>query len=107
MTVEGGNGTVGRYLDEGFERGFRACNSGTNDGQRPQLKFTFLRNVCSRHQSCASVTRPAARIAARMISICAPHRHKLYRSASSTSASEGCGLRISKAFVVMIMPLRQ
>ena len=31
----------------------------------------------------------------------------LKRNASSTSCSVGCGLRVSNAFVVMIMPLRQ
>src|ERR1700694_820827 len=77
MTVEGRDRTVGRYLDEGLERTFPARDGRANDGQRSGLKFTMVWKIRRGHQSVASTTRPAARIAARMISMCAPHRHRL------------------------------
>src|SRR5450631_2689793 len=75
MTVEGRNRTVGRYLDKGLEQTFLARDGRPNDGQRSGPKFAMDWKIKRGHQSCASTTRLAARIAARMISICAPHRH--------------------------------
>ena len=76
MTVERSDRTVGRYFHEGFECTFPAGSSRTNHRERSGPKLTIVRRPW-RHQSCASARAPAARIAARMISICAPHRHKL------------------------------
>jgi hypothetical protein len=67
MPVVGGDRTLGRDLDKGLEACCRA--GGLHDGQRS------LRNL--HHQSRASASRPAARIAARMISTCAPQRQRL------------------------------
>ena len=72
MAVEGGDRAVGGDLDEGFETAF-ARRSRANDGQRSR----GMHRASGGHQSRASATWPAARIAARMISICAPQRHRL------------------------------
>src|SRR5580765_3935347 len=107
MAVICGNRSIGGDLDEGLEFDGLDGRGETDDRQRSLPPFTIPGRVRHCHQVPASAMWPAARIAARMISTCAPQRHKLYRSASSTSASEGCGLRISNALVLMIMPFRQ
>ncbi len=76
MTIESGDRAVSGYLDESFECALRARLGPTNHRQRSGPKSNIVRNLSRGHQSCASARRPAARIAARMISICAPHRHK-------------------------------
>ena len=49
----------------------------------------------------------AARSTARMIRLWVPHRQRLSASAARTSASWGCGLRLSRSAAAMIMPLAQ
>ena len=77
MTVEGSDRTVGRYPDEGLEGAFRACTGWTNHRQRAGPDAGIVGSAWRGHQSCASARRPAARIAARMISTCAPQRQRL------------------------------
>src|SRR6185436_9907464 len=49
----------------------------------------------------------AARRTARMIRLWVPQRQRLLTSAARTSASRGCGLRLSRSAAAMIMPLMQ
>ena len=76
MAVIGGDRSVGGDLDEGLELDGLDGRGGTNDGQRALRPFAILGRVGGRHHVCASTARPAARIAARMISICAPQRQR-------------------------------
>ena len=76
MAVIGGDRSVGGDPDEGLELDGLDGRGGTNDGQRALQPVRDPRSCRSRHHACASTTRPAARIAARMISICAPQRHR-------------------------------
>ncbi|MEH2614721.1 hypothetical protein V1293_007010 [Bradyrhizobium sp. AZCC 1693] len=76
MTVIRGDRSVGGNSDEGLELDGLDGGGRTNDGQRSLHPFAILGRVGSRHHVCASTTWPAARIAARMISICAPQRHR-------------------------------
>ena len=76
MAVIGGDRSVGGDPDEGLELDGLDGGGGTNDGERALQPFAILGRVGRRHHACASTARPAARIAARMISICAPQRHR-------------------------------
>ena len=76
MAVIGGDRSVGGDPDEGLELDGLDGRGGTNDGQRALRPFAIFGRGRRCHQACASTTWPAARIAARMISICAPHRHR-------------------------------
>ncbi len=76
MAVIGGDRSVGGDPDEGLELDGFDGGGGTNDGQRSLQTFAILGRVGSRHHACASTARPAARIAARMISTCAPQRQR-------------------------------
>jgi len=49
----------------------------------------------------------AARSTARMMRPWVPQRHRFCASPSRTSAAVGCGLRSSRSFALMIMPLMQ
>ncbi len=76
MPVIGGDRSVGGDPDEGFELDGLDGRGWTKDGQRSLRPFTIPIRVRYSHQACASTMWPAARIAARLISICAPHRHR-------------------------------
>ncbi|OIQ65549.1 hypothetical protein GALL_528920 [mine drainage metagenome] len=77
MAVEGHDRTLGRYPDEGFEFGFAATDSRAHNRQGSLSSFLIFCRTRRGHQSRASAASPAARITARTISICAPHRQRL------------------------------
>ena len=77
MAVIGGDRSVGGDLDEGLELDGLDGRGGTNDGQRALRPFAILGRCPALSSGVAPrTTWPAARIAARMISICAPQRHR-------------------------------
>ena len=76
MAVIGGDRSVGGDPDEGLELDGLDGRGGADDGQRALRPVAILGRVGCRHHVCASTARPAARIAARMISTCAPQRQR-------------------------------
>src|SRR6185503_6697384 len=64
------------------------------------------RQARSVHDEILAFSR-AARRTARMIRLWVPQRQRLPASAARTSASCGCGLRLSRSAAAMIMPLAQ
>ena len=75
VAIEGRDRSVGRDLDEGFEFGSRIGRRPANDRQDSPRSVILGRG--RHHQSWTSTVRPAARITARTISICAPQRQRL------------------------------
>ena len=113
MAVEGEDAALRREADMQVEpvlgRGVGSCPLARRDhADHPGALQQCLAGNGLAHDAAASCRpRSAASSTALTISTWVPHRQRLWRSASRTSASLGAGLASRKAFAVITMPEMQ